>query len=76
MDTLSYGAIVAIVVEVVKRTNVIPARFMGAVAIVFGLGLGYYLQLPVLESLTIGASAIGSYEVVKRGAGEVRTLIK
>jgi len=40
------------------------------------LDLGYFLGLNLLDSLSMGMSAIAEYEVVKMGGSEVKTLMK
>ena len=76
MNVLTYGAGIALVCQVIKQTDIVPSRFMGIIALLLSLGLGYFLGLNLLDSLSMGMSAIAEYEVVKMGGSEVKTLMK
>ena len=57
-------------VEIIKRTEVVPyaKRVMPVVALGIGLGLAFVFNLGLLEGLMVGASAAGTYDLVKKTA--------
>ncbi len=57
-------------VEVVKKLDLIPCKFMPLVALVFGLGAGAVLHYPdivqtVVVGLALGLASVGLYSGAK-----------
>ena len=55
-----------VLVEVIKRINVISDRFLPALSILIGVGLGIVYKVDVLLAVLIGASACGIYDLGKK----------
>jgi len=58
------------IVEIVKRMEVIPnpKRWMPLLSLAVGFGLALYSKLSIIECLMVGASAAGTYDLVKKTA--------
>jgi len=55
-----------VIVEVIKRINIISDRFLPLIAIVVGVGLGIAYKVDILLAILIGASACGIYDLGKK----------
>lgn len=55
-----------VIVEVIKRINFVSDRFLPAIAIVVGVGLGIAYKVDILLAILIGASACGIYDLGKK----------
>lgn len=63
---LALVGVVIGVTEVVKKTNLIPERFIPLFALILGALFGFLQHVGFIESLMIGLSANGLYSGVKR----------
>ena len=57
-------------VQIIKMTELVPyaKRVMPLIALGLGLGLSIAFDLSILEGLMVGASAAGTYDLVKKTA--------
>lgn len=53
-------------VEIIKKVNLLPARFYPLVSLGLGFGMGITLGNDPIVSLMIGATASGVYDLVKK----------
>ena len=60
------SAAVYVIVEVVKRVNVVSDRYLPLIAILVGVGLGIVYKVDILLAILIGASACGIYDLGKK----------
>jgi hypothetical protein len=59
-------AVVAVVVEAVKRFFALDSRFLPLLAIVLGVATAYIQNLDIFVGVLIGASACGLYDLSKK----------
>jgi len=56
---------VTVVVEIIKKTELVPPKWLPLVSVVVALLLGYITDTGALESLLVGGAAVGLYEISK-----------
>ena len=64
------SALTISLVEIIKKTEVVPypKRVMPLISFTVGLGLSLILKLSLLEGLMVGAAAAGTYDLIKKTA--------
>jgi hypothetical protein len=71
MNTVIYPLIPILIalVQVFKEAG-LPPRYCPLLSILFGVGLSFVIQIPVLEGLVAGVSAVGLYSGVRATANQ------
>lgn len=63
--------IVAAVVEVLKRTGVVPSNFVPLLSVAIGAIISYFVFGDVISGGVAGLTASGLYGVIAKSGGEV-----